>query len=263
MNHRSLLARATEGTDAPTPGYLYVDLAKIATGNPAACQDMSKYLSGRLATKNNSNIKFKCCKVIAKLCEQVPRNAFRRCVSQDHEAITAIKEAMNYRGAMDPVRGDEPNNRVRIAAKEALDAVYNEAPSSEMSGGGAGGYGSAGGIPSSYGSAPHAPGGGYSGGGAAAGPRRMEGIGNPRYSDPRSDPRYDPDNPTGIKGVVREAGEIISGMIKDPLARNIQAPPNVANRGHSGNLPGYGNQTVSEKLYGNKEKYFFEVKFSG
>jgi hypothetical protein len=237
MSHRSLLARATEGTDAPTPGYLYIDLAKAATGNPAACQDMAKYLANRLSGRNNPNIKFKCCKVIAKLCDQVPRNAFRRCIAQDHEAVAAIKESMNFRGTVDPVLGDEPNQRVRIAAKEALDAVYREAPATESIPGG--GYGGSGGISSSYGPSPHSGGSGNGGGAGLPGGRRMEGIGNPRYSDPRLDPRYNPDMPRGIKGIVKEAGEVITGMITDPLARNIP-DPSVPRQGHSGNLPGYG-----------------------
>lgn len=245
MNHRSLLARATEGTDAPTPGYLYIDLAKAATGNPVTCQDMAKYLANRLQSKNNANIKFKCCKVIAKLCDQVPRNAFRRCIAQDHEAVAAIKESMNYRGVMDPVLGDEPNQRVRISAKEALDAVYREAPSSE---GMPTAYGGSGGLSTSYGPSPHS-GGGSAGSAGLSGARRMEGIGNPRFSDPRLDPRYNPDQPTGIKGVVKEAGEIITGMIKDPLARNISVPDHVPRQGHSGNLPGYGGPTVSRQFY--------------
>jgi hypothetical protein len=261
MNHRSLLARATEGTDAPTPGYLYIDLAKAATGNPSTCQDMAKYLTNRLGSRQNPNIKFKCCKVIAKLCEQVPRNAFRRCIAQDHESISAIKESMNFRGTVDPVLGDEPNQRVRIAAKEALDAVYSEAPVSDMpnTGGGGAGYGV--GISSSYGPSPHSGGGPNSGGGMG-GARRMEGIGNPRYSDPRLDPRYNPDMPRGIQGMVKEAGEVITGMIKDPLARNIPDPV-VLRQGHSGNLPGYPNNGGGGGGYNNSVSvYLYFIIFS-
>jgi hypothetical protein len=238
MSYRSLLARATEGTDAPTPGYIYIDLAKAATGNPNACQDMAVYLTRRLASKTNPNIKHKCCKVLAKLCDQVPRNGFRRCVAQDHAGVLAIKEAMNFRGTPDPVRGDEPNQKVRTAAKECLEAVYREAPSSEMNAptGNAGGYG---GMSSpQYGAPPHAANGG--GGNNYSMQNRMQGIGNPRYQDPRNDPRYN--EPVGFSGVVKEAGEVLVGMIKDPLARNI---PDVPRHGHSGNLPGYGGPTVS------------------
>lgn len=239
MSYRALLARATESTDAPTPGYLYVDLAKAATGNPNACQDMASYLTNRLASKSNPNVKFKCCKVISKLCDQVPRNYFRRCIAQDPNGITAIKEAMQFRGTPDPVRGDEPNERVRQAAKECLDAVYREAPMESQTatayGGAAGsGYSGSSSMSNQYGAPPHAG----AGGGLQS---KMQGIGNPRYQDPRLDPRYN--EPQGFGSVVKEAGEVIVGMIKDPLARNIA--PEAPRQGHSGNLPGYGGPAVS------------------
>ena len=66
----------------------------------------------------------------------------------------------------------------------------------------------------------------------------MEGIGNPMFSDPRMAPQ-----PTGIanmtiKDVVSEAKDTVIGMIKDPLARNVQVQ--VGNRvggGGVGNMP--------------------------
>jgi hypothetical protein len=235
MSYRNLLARATEGTDAPTPGYIYIDLAKAATGNPTACQDMAVYLTRRLASKTNPNIKHKCCKVIARLCDDVPRNGFRRCVAQDHVSVTAIKESMHFRGTPDPVRGDEPNQKVRIAAKECLDAVYREAPMTEPSGGGGGGFSGGGGVPSSYGGPPH----GGGGGGGNTLQSRMQGIGNPQFTDPRLEANRHENH--GFSSVVKEAGEVIVGMIKDPLARNI---PEVPRHGHSGNLPGYGGPNV-------------------
>ena len=246
---RNLLARATEGTDAPTPGYLYVDLTKAATANPTACAEMAQYLTRKLQNKQNPNVKAKCCKVIAKLAEQVPRNQFRRCIAQDAQAVATIKETINFRGPMDPVQGDAKNERVRAAAREALDAIYKESPSSEQPTLAAPMHG----MSASYGSSPHAAAGGYSGGGGAGyagggtgstempGSRRMEGIGNPMYSDPRMDPRYNNGGKTTFQETMREAGEVVRGMIMDPLARNVGQPPTtVPNRGHSGNLPGYG-----------------------
>lgn len=227
-----MLARATEGTDAPTPGYLYVDLAKSASASPIACQEIAGYLTRRLQSKQNVNIKYKCCKVIAKLCESVPRNQFRRCIAQDPQSVSAIKEALNFRGAFDPVRGDEPNQRVRTAAKEALDAVYSEATTSES-----------GGVSGSYAPSPHAS--NYPPT-TTAGPRRMEGLGNPRFQDPRLDPRYNGTQPANIKEVLSEAKEVIVGMIRDPLARSIDThSPNVPRQGHSGDLPGYNRSQVS------------------
>ena len=222
MSHRQLLSRATEGTDAPTPGYLLVDLAKAANANPAASQDMATYLSRRLSSKSNPNIKAKCCKVMARLCQT--STSFRRSIAQDTQAVTAIKEAMHFRGTPDAVRGDTPNQTVRTSAKECLDAVYTETPTSEqqqqqpraMSGvgsqytsSGGGGYG---GVSANYGSAPHHH------NSASSSSSRMQGIGNPMFADPRNGPPP----AQGIGGVVKEAAEVLGGMIKDPLARNIQ-----------------------------------------
>jgi hypothetical protein len=246
---RQLLARATEGTDAPTPGYMYVDLAKAATSNPAAAQEMATYLIKRLQNKQNPNIKWKCCKVLAKLCEQVPRNQFRRCLSNNPAGTTAIKEALQYRGVPDALTGDAPNERVRNAAKEALDAVYAETSSSEMNSGGGGGGGNfQGGISSSYAPSPYAsnqhPGAGGGGGGGHGGARRMEGIGSPQNYGQHAQP-----NANGnFRTHIQEAGGVLVSMIKDPLARNSGASPGVPSQGHSGNLPGYGQGPTVRKM---------------
>ena len=185
---RQLLARATENSDAPTPGYMYLDIAKNAASNPVICSDIAKYLTRRLASKNNHNIKYKCLKIISKTCTSpYLRGQFKRCLSQDPNAMTAIKEALQFRGPPDPVRGDEPYERVRTAAKEALDAVYSDTPQDSS-----GGAPFATSVSTSYGPSPHQSSGGYggsAGGGAQTGARRMEGIGNPMFSDPRMDPQ--------------------------------------------------------------------------
>lgn len=247
---RSLLARATDSSEAPTPGYLYVDLAKQAGSNPAICQDMARYLTNRLSTKQSPYIKQKCCKVLAKLCEQVPRNAFRRVVAQDAQAVSCIKQALQFRGPLDPLRGDALNEAVRAAAREALDAVYAEAPSQESSNS----MGGMGGMSSSYGASPHG-GGGMNG---AGGGRRMEGIGNPMFADPRLEQQHHQSYgnnpavvPANLQAAVKEAGEVVMGMIRDPLARNIgqhqQHSHHVPSQGHSGDLPGYNRSVRREK----------------
>lgn len=80
----------------------------------------------------------------------------------------------------------------------------------------------------------------------------MEGIGNPRYQDPRLDPRYNSNGATStttsingltnvpaITNAVREAGEVVLGMIKDPLARNIDISVSAVNRFSNTSMPGY------------------------
>jgi hypothetical protein len=229
MATRQMLSRATEGTQAPTPGYLYKDLTVAAQTNPTVCQEMAQYLIQRLQ-KTNPNIKYKSLKLIAKVADQVPH--FKRCLSQSPHGVTEIKAHIGYRGALDPVRGDEPNQKIRQAAQEALDAVYREAPTSVSSAAG-------GGMSSPY----------YVPASSVGGPRRMDGVGNPRYSDPRLDPRYNGTQPTTIGEAVREAGEVVLGMIKDPLARNIELPPSVGgvpSRGF-GELPQVSAQRESKR----------------
>jgi hypothetical protein len=232
---RSLLARATDGSNAPTPGYLYLDIAKNAASSPVACREVATYLTRRLSSKNNPNIKFKCLKIIAKTAESpVTRGQFKRAVCQDASAVASIKEALQFRGPPDPARGDEPYVKVRDAAKEALDAIYSDSPSSEYTSSSA-----SMGMAPSYGASPYSGAGHSMGGGggphaSSAGPRRMEGIGNPMFKDPRLEP---PDNLTAGK-VLSTAGETIVAMIKDPLARNVE--PGGGSPRHGSSMPGYG-----------------------
>jgi len=155
--------------------------------------------------------------------------------------MAAIKEATQFRGHADPVRGDQPNEKVRQAAKEALDAIYSDTPPTDPSSVG-GSFASS--VSSSYGN----PAGGYGGGapsGMGGGPRRMEGIGNPMFKDPRLEPQG---QGMTVNEVVNEAKDTIIGMIKDPLARN--ASVQVSNKqgqmprpgGYSGPAGSYNSQ---------------------
>lgn len=251
---RQLLNRATDGTDAPTPGYMYVDIAKNAGSSPMACQEIATFLTRKLANKQNANIKWKCLKVIAKTAEAVSRGQFKRAVAQDQSAVAAIRLATNFRGPPDPVRGDEPYNRVRQAAKECLDIIYSDTPTQAEQSPYAGGGG--GGMSNTYGAPPHQRN-AYSGGGGGGMPpstgRRMEGIGNPMFSDPR----LEPEPTSNIQAIMKDVGESFVGMIKDPLARNVDV--RISN--HRGEMPrpggmqGYGGGGVA----GSVRFLFFSV----
>jgi hypothetical protein len=223
MADRSLLARATESTQAPTPGYLYMDIAKNVASSPMACTEVATYLTRRLSSKNNANVKFKCLKVIAKIAESpITKGQFKRNLAQDSQAMGCIKEALQYRGPPDPARGDEPYAKVRAAAKEALDAVYSDSPTSTSS---SADYGGGVGMNMS------------GGGGGGGGPRRMEGIGNPMFKDPRLEQQPGNANLPSTGEFLKEAGSTIVGMIRDPLARNVVAEPP---RHSSGGMQGFG-----------------------
>jgi hypothetical protein len=245
---RQLLARATENSDAPTPGYMYLDIAKNAATNPSTCSDIAKYLTARLASKNNPNIKHKCLKVISKTATSpYLRGQFKRCLAQDPQAMAAIKDALQFRGPPDPVRGDQPYERVRTAAKEALDAVYSDTPAES------GGAPFATSTSTSYGASPHQQQGGYGGqashGGGGGGGGRMEGIGNPMFKDPRMEPQPISLGSMSINDFAKEAKDTVIGIIKDPLARRAD----IANSNRTGEMPrpggsgggGYSGATVS------------------
>jgi hypothetical protein len=235
---RQLLNRATDGSDAPTPGYLYIDIAKNASSSPMACQEIATFLTRKLANKQNANIKWKCLKVITKTAEAVGRGQFKRAVAQDQSAVAAIRLATNFRGPPDPVMGDEPYNRVRLAAKECLDIIYSDTPA-QMD---ASPYNSGSQMSNTYGAPPHQQASATSYGGGGMPPpgsaRRMEGIGNPMFADPRLEPQPK----SNLEAIIKDVGESFVGMIKDPLARNVDV--RVSN-GHGemprpGGMQGYG-----------------------
>lgn len=256
MADRNILSKATEQSSSPTPGYLYNDIAKQAASSPTVAAEIVSYLTRRLA-KNNPHVKYKTLKTISMVCENPnSRGVFKRTVVMDHEAVKEIKNCINYRGKADAVHGDELYERVRNQAKETLDAIYSDEPSRQI-GGGMQGLGSN----TQYGQPPGAAG-SYAGGIAAAssssyssssapsGPKKMEGIGNPMFKDPRLDTNVGKGiGDMTIGEVLHATKEGIIGIINDPLAKNI-APSH--RPGHMGGRSNYGGSTssgVSTKQY--------------
>jgi len=242
---RQLLSRATDSSDAPTPGYMYLDIAKNAASSPAACMDIAKYLINRLQ-KNNSNVKYKCLKIISKtsVSPYLKNGQFKRCLAQDPSSMATIKEAIQYRGPPDPVRGDQPYEKVRTAAKEALDAIYSDTPSEPTSSFASNSVSSSMMSPSyggnAYSNSSNMGSGGAGGGSAgmgASGGRRMDGIGNPMFADPRLEPQTKNIANMTATEVFMEAKETVLGMIKDPLAKNVQVQPAGGGGGYGGPTP--------------------------
>ncbi|KDO18210.1 hypothetical protein SPRG_15389, partial [Saprolegnia parasitica CBS 223.65] len=109
---KNVLARATEDADAPTPGYLYGEIARMTNHSYETCMKVQEYLIGRLK-KKQPNIKYKALQVIKQVCRE-GRGEFRRDM-QKH--VPLVKEALQFRGPPDPLKGDEYYRRVREAAK--------------------------------------------------------------------------------------------------------------------------------------------------
>ena len=85
------------------------------------------------AGNKNANVKCKALKVIARV-SQTGAPQFRRNLCRQ---LPAIKACLQFTGPPDPLRGDEPYKKVRDAAKEAIDAVTNDAAPPPPNAGGA------------------------------------------------------------------------------------------------------------------------------
>lgn len=115
-----MLNEATSADDSPTPGYMLSDISKQTLANYTACVQLQEYLASRVK-KDNHNVKYKCLIIIKHVC-RTGRAEFKKEMGRN---IEAIKECLQYRGPPDPLRGDEIYKRVRDAAKEAIDAIYD------------------------------------------------------------------------------------------------------------------------------------------
>lgn len=118
---KSLLSRATNTDDSPTPGYLYGEISRMTLHSYETCQKVMDWLVTRVQKKHH-NTKFKTLQVIKHVCRE-GRQDFRREI-QRH--IPVIKECLQYRGPPDPLKGDEYYRRVRESAKECLEAIFEQ-----------------------------------------------------------------------------------------------------------------------------------------
>mmetsp|Transcript_3740 Transcript_3740/g.14659 ORF Transcript_3740/g.14659 Transcript_3740/m.14659 type:complete len:877 (-) Transcript_3740:218-2848(-) len=138
---RSKLNRALSSDDNPTPGYLYGEIARMTQSGPDVSHQVAEYVLARLR-KGNYNTKYKALVVIKQVC-RLARSDFRQRLQRNN---SDIKDALDFRGQPDPYRGDAIYKRVREAAKEALEAIFNEeevAPAAPLSHGRIQGFGSA------------------------------------------------------------------------------------------------------------------------
>ena len=118
---RGLLARATAADDGPTPGYLYGEIAKMTRASFDVCAKVEEYLAKRCANKN-ANVKLKALVVIRHVAEKGAPQFKQQMVRR----LPVIKDCQQFSGPPDPLRGDEPYRRVRMAAKDAIEALTSD-----------------------------------------------------------------------------------------------------------------------------------------
>ena len=118
---RGLLARATAADDGPTPGYLYGEIARMTRASFDVCAKVEEYLAKRCANKN-ANVKLKALVVIRHVAEKGAPQFKQQMVRR----LPVIKDCQQFSGPPDPLRGDEPYRRVRMAAKDAIEALTSD-----------------------------------------------------------------------------------------------------------------------------------------
>ncbi|GLD92007.1 hypothetical protein PINS_up000540 [Pythium insidiosum] len=265
---KALLNRATSKEDTPTPGYLYGEIARMTQHSYDTCSKVQEFLISRVKNKHH-NIKYKALQVIKHVCRE-GRVDFKR-EMQKH--IPTIKECLQFRGPPDPLKGDEYYRRVRDAAKECLDAIYDTDNTPGLGGMGMSARiqgvgnpadqansGSGWGArlpwgrsstnndapPSNIGNLPSysAPGGGYGGppypgdGGGYGGPNPGYGGPNPGYDGPN--PGYGGPNP-GYGG-PQQYGQPPAPYSDNP---SYGGPPNAGGPGGFGGPPPMNDQKIS------------------
>mmetsp|Transcript_16816 Transcript_16816/g.25277 ORF Transcript_16816/g.25277 Transcript_16816/m.25277 type:complete len:704 (-) Transcript_16816:165-2276(-) len=117
---KGLLNEATSTDDSPTPGYMLTEISRATLVSYPGCVQLIEFLNARLK-KNNHNVKYKCLIIIKHVC-RTGRGDFKKDMARN---LDAVKECLQYKGPPDPLRGDEIYKRVRDAAKDALDAIFD------------------------------------------------------------------------------------------------------------------------------------------
>eukprot|EP01083_Nonionella_stella_P208822 757564_1 len=117
---KSLLNKATTDDRNPPSGYLLKELAS-RTMSISECQTIEDLVIKKLA-KSKPYVKYKSLRIVKYLCENGSPN-WRRAWQRNTDKL---RDAQQFRGPPDPVFGDAPYQQVRKAAKDAMQAVFQQ-----------------------------------------------------------------------------------------------------------------------------------------
>ena len=106
---------------APRPCTLPSPLHTARTMSIAECQTIEDLMVKKLS-KNKPYIKYKALRIVKYLCETGSPN-WRRAWQRNTDKL---RDAQQFRGPPDPIYGDAPYQQVRKAAKDAMQAVFQQ-----------------------------------------------------------------------------------------------------------------------------------------
>jgi hypothetical protein len=120
--NKSEFKKAVADNEAPTPGYLYRDIASWTFVDYATQLQLIKALFDKLQMKNSAFVLHKTLHLIKVLCE-TGQEGFQKEL-QLSKYTSVVKDFTTYRGPLDIKYGDSWNERVRCEARAALEAVF-------------------------------------------------------------------------------------------------------------------------------------------
>ncbi|XP_061233266.1 AP-4 complex accessory subunit tepsin [Neopsephotus bourkii] len=123
LSRLPVLLRGTADDDAPCPGYLFEEIAKISHESAGSSQCLLEFLLGRLQS-GSCHVKLKVLKILLHTCTQ----GSPQFLLQLKGRACFIREAAVFTGPPDPLHGNSLNQKVRVAAQDLATVLFSDAP---------------------------------------------------------------------------------------------------------------------------------------
>ncbi|XP_077022313.1 AP-4 complex accessory subunit tepsin isoform X2 [Tamandua tetradactyla] len=129
LHRLPVLLKGTSDDDAPCPGYLFEEIAKISHESLGSSQCLLEYLLSRLQN-GSGHVKLKVLKILLYLCSHGSSSFLL--ILQRNSAL--IQEAAGFAGPPDPLHGNSLYQKVRTAAQDLGSALFSDTVSQLPSG---------------------------------------------------------------------------------------------------------------------------------
>ncbi|XP_005624071.1 AP-4 complex accessory subunit tepsin isoform X1 [Canis lupus familiaris] len=124
LHRLPLLLKGTSDDDAPCPGYLFEEIARISHESPGSSQCLLEYLLTRLHS-GSGRVKLKVLKILLHLCGHGSPSSVL--ILKRNPAF--IQEAAAFSGPPDPLHGNSLYQKVRAAAQDLGSALFSDSVS--------------------------------------------------------------------------------------------------------------------------------------
>ncbi|KAM8944320.1 AP-4 complex accessory subunit tepsin isoform 1-T1 [Lycaon pictus] len=121
LHRLPLLLKGTSDDDAPCPGYLFEEIARISHESPGSSQCLLEYLLTRLHS-GSGRVKLKVLKILLHLCGHGSPSSVL--ILKRNPAF--IQEAAAFSGPPDPLHGNSLYQKVRAAAQDLGSALFSD-----------------------------------------------------------------------------------------------------------------------------------------